>query len=467
MFVNADLRVRRIQATRRSLGYAHGLEAPCDDHYPASPIYCFQNTEGRYSFPAMMTRRLTTFFASAVFIFTAQAAAEKNKAAAPFSFPTVDKLPLQTGMPDPFLSQDGRRVEDRKDWPAQRDYLKAMLAHYQYGTMPPQPGPDAIKVERVSSQKPFPDHAAVLEKYAVTITQNDKSVTFHFEIIHEPGKGRQPVIIKNGRRSFLTDDEAARDDLNAAKVALERGYVLCKFQRTELAKDARGDRVKGVYPLYPEYDWGAIAVWAWAHGVVADALDKLEIADMDKLVATGHSRGGKAALCAGIYDERIAITAPNSSGTGGTGSMRYFEKGQREQRLILHRKAFPHWWVDRLYQFGDEEDRLPFDAHTAKALVAPRALFNTHARQDYWANPYGTELTYRAANRVFDWLGAEGKQGIHWRDGGHAQNATDWGALFDFADWQFHGKEPEEGKAAFSKRAYPDAKLPVVWVRRP
>ena len=93
----------------------------------------------------------------------------------------------------------------------------------------------------------------------------------------------------------------------------------------------------------------------------------------------------------------VALTAPNSSGTGGTGSMRYFEKGQREQRLILHRKQFPHWWVDRLYQFGGKEERLPFDAHTAKALIAPRALMNAHAKQDYWANPYGTELTYRCS----------------------------------------------------------------------
>ena len=47
-----------------------------------------------------------------------------------------------------------------------------------------------------------------------------------------------------------------------------------------------------------------------------DALDRLALADMKRTVVTGHSRGGKTALCAGIYDERIAITAPNSSGTG-------------------------------------------------------------------------------------------------------------------------------------------------------
>jgi len=69
-----------------------------------------------------------------------------------------------------------------------------------------------------------------------------------------------------------------------------------------------------------------------------------------------------------------------------------------------------------------------------KALIAPRGLINCHARQDYWANPYGTELTYRAAQTVFDWLGASDHQSIHWRQGGHAQNEEDWEALLDFAE---------------------------------
>jgi hypothetical protein len=116
--------------------------------------------------------------------------------------------------------------------------------------------------------------------------------------------------------------------------------------------------------------------------------------------------------------------------------------------------------VDRLYQFGGKEEKLPFDAHTAKALIAPRALMNAHARQDYWANPFGTELTYRAADKIYNWLDAKERQGIHWRDGGHAQGKEDWLALLDFADWQFFGKKPVR---SFKSLAYPDVRLPVDW----
>ena len=161
------------------------------------------------------------------------------------------------------------------------------------------------------------------------------------------------------------------------------------------------------YPLYPEYDCGALAVWGWGHGVVLDALDQLGVADMSKVAVTGHSRGGKAALCASIY-----------------------------------------------------EDRLPFDAHFAKVVIAPRALVNCHARQDYWANPYGIELTHRAAEVVFEWLNAGDRIGLHWRDGKHAQNQEDWAALLDFADHHFFDKKTDR---RFDNWNYPDAELPFDW----
>jgi len=376
-------------------------------------------------------------------------------------FPRVEELPVQDGMPDPFLKADGSRVKSREEWPAQRTYLKAMLAHYQYGTMPPRPKNSILK--QLKSIKVF-GGKAVHERYSITLNRKQKSAAFHIEIIRPLSNKRLPGIIKNCHTFFDGEGglakKAADRDLAAAKEAVSRGYLLCKFNRHEIAAYQANNKNTGILPLYPEYDWGTIAAWAWTHGLVADVLDKLELIDMKKIVATGHSRGGKTALCAGIYDERIAITAPNSSGAGGTASLRYFEKGQREQRLDHHQKVFPYWWHARFFEFSNKEDLLPFDAHTAKALIAPRALFNAHARQDYWANPYGTELTYRAADKIYKWLGAEKQQGIHWREGGHAQNEEDWQALLDFADWKFFNKKSER---SFSTLAYPHAKLPINW----
>jgi len=384
------------------------------------------------------------------------------KARPKYTFPPVDKLPDQEGMPDPFVMHDGSRVATRADWSRQRDYLKAMLAHYQYGRMPPRP--KKLVVKQTSSGKAL-DGKAIEVHLTVTIRRGTKSVMLRIALVRPPGKGPFPVVIKNDTGLFDSPvDKRKAKAFGAEQAAIGeavgRGYVICKYIRTDLAADGRGRRASGVFPLYPEYDWGVIAAWAWGYQIVIDALAPLGFVDMDKIVVTGHSRGGKTALCGAIYDERIAIAAPNSSGTGGTGSMRYFEKGQRPQTIAAHVGRHDHWWTPRFMTFANRAVKLPFDAHFAKALIAPRGLVNPHGLQDYWANPYGTQLTHQAAKVVYDWLGAGEHIGMHWRPGGHAQGEEDWRALIDFAERYFFKKNI---KRKFDVLAYPKAKIPITW----
>ena len=62
-----------------------------------------------------------------------------------FDFKSVQEMKRQHGFPDPFLKPDGSRVETKEDWEMQRQYIKAMLAHYQYGDMPPTPKNVVVK----------------------------------------------------------------------------------------------------------------------------------------------------------------------------------------------------------------------------------------------------------------------------------------------------------------------------------
>lgn len=116
-------------------------------------------------------------------------------------FPPVAALPVQNGLPDPFARPDGTRVTWKKEWPAQRVYLKAMLAHYLYGSVPPRPTNFGLK--RVMSKKAF-DRTALNERYAVTLERNGKAVTFHFEFFKPIDGKRYPVIVKNCRSLFET-----------------------------------------------------------------------------------------------------------------------------------------------------------------------------------------------------------------------------------------------------------------------
>ena len=87
------------------------------------------------------------------------------------------------------------------------------------------------------------------------------------------------------------------------------------------------------------------------------------------------------------------------------------------------------------------ENRLPFDLHFLKALVAPRALITVEGTGDLWANLYGTYLTRLAAQPVFDLLGAPNRNFQIIRNGGHQHAARDWRWVLEFAEAVWEGRE--------------------------
>ncbi len=157
-------------------------------------------------------------------------------------------------------------------------------------------------------------------------------------------------------------------------------------------------------------------------------------------MVTGHSRGGKTALLAGAMDSRIAITVPAGSGAGGCGSFKYLQGGAQTLIHITREDKFDYWFQPRISDFNRRVDRLPFDQHFLKALVAPRAMLCTDGLHDEWANPWGAQQTTEAAREVYKFLGVPDKIGIHFRQGGHHHNVEDWEALLDFSDYNFYGK---------------------------
>jgi hypothetical protein len=373
--------------------------------------------------------------------------AQNNSTKEKLEWKVVTELKYQAGLPDPFLKQDGSRVKSKEEWLKQREFIKAMLTHYQYGTMPPSP--QNVGIKETLSEEIF-DGLATRKLYTLTIQRNGRSLDFHFGIIKPEGDGPFSVIIKNDRE---VPDPINQDHkrLQAGTLgipnealfeAIKRDYIYCAYNRENLGTDISGEfeknRDNGVFPLYPEYDWGTIAAWAWGYQLIIDYFETLDFVDMEKVVVTGHSRGGKTAFCGGIYDERIAITAPSSSGLGGTSSHLFDElksagnPNQPPQIIAMHIASNPHWWTAEYYKLSGYEPKIPFDAHYGKAVIAPRAFFNTHSYQDYHANPLGAWLTSEAAKKVYKWLGVENNIAMHFRTGGHAQSLIDWFCLARF-----------------------------------
>ena len=243
---------------------------------------------------------------------------------------------------------------------------------------------------------------------------------------------------------------------------LENGIGFVLFNRLELAHDIgwEGRGVGALYNVYPDLDMGALSAWAWGYSRCVDVLEKLHYIDTSCIAFTGHSRGGKTAMLAGVLDERVHIVNPNDSGTGSCGCYRIHmvqinedgtEKGDEPLKKLA--TNFPFWISREMQQYIDKEDQLPFDAHYLKALIAPRKLCIWEAASDAWANTIGSYQTSIAANEVFKLYGKEENLIWYYRTGGHMHTYMDMQQLVKVMKWHINGEPLDDSfyKTPFKK----------------
>lgn len=349
-------------------------------------------------------------------------------------------MPAQ--LPDLFRFVNGDPVRRVEDWPRRRLELLAPLLEIEYGRLPPTPAATEGELLHQHTVRRFLD--AQLDQYRLT-TRAKRSFQFRLDLLTPSGDGPFPVVLNgDGCWRYVSD--------NVTWNILQRGYALATFNRVEIVPDIyRSERDSGLYTVYPDGDFGALAAWAWAYHRCVDFLVALKKVEAARIAIVGHSRGGKAVLLAGATDERIALTAPNDSGCGGAGCFRRQGAGAETLKDILGPVAY--WFSPRLKEFIGREQELPFDQHYLKAAVAPRALLSTEALGDLWANPTGAWQTHLAAREAYRFLGAEERIGIWYREGEHDHGDADWAAFLDFMDWQFRGRRPAR---RFDVNPFPD-----------
>ena len=403
-----------------------------------------------------------------------------------YTFPAFEDLKPINELPDPFIKPDGTRVSKPEEWPEQREYLKQMLEHYMYGHAPAAPGNTTGEV--LFSRVCY-NGKAIAETVKITF---GPGLSFISEILRPAKEGKVPVITWNqftGRHGCPDEEE----------VVVRRGYAVAEFDKAELAADDASGITGPLASAYPEADWGTIAMWGWLQSRLVDYVLTTDWADPEKIIATGHSRGGKVALYCAIYDDRVAIAAPNGSGCGGVGCYRYLGGRMGEGTAVCETAGsmadcFPFWWADEFGKFGTRcqtwtrstcadmgnvfesfqkmimgktlnENLMPFDLHFTRILMAPRAIISTDGLSDTWANTFGTQICWRAAQEVFDFLGAPRNNAMHMRDGKHEFQKLDWYAIVDFADEQFYGKKTENN-IVFAPDGFADQPAPMAAVMK-
>ncbi|HEY3415819.1 MAG TPA: hypothetical protein VGM23_02950 [Armatimonadota bacterium] len=385
------------------------------------------------------------------------------------TLPGAADLPVRREMPDVLVMNDGTRVTTRRQWRKRREEIRRILAYYATGQAPPAPGNVTGKPVREQSvlegkvryrlvRLSFgPGRKLGLDigiftpaaggPFPAIILQDGipPGATPLPRLPQGPNQGKgEDVLLLVGPEPVPRPVTAVPPDAEAVAGRLadifRRGYALVVFNPNDCAEDTTLRNLDGswafrntrFYPAYPGYDWGILAGWAWGASRVADYLETDRTIDKSKLIITGASRNGKAAMIAAAFDECL-MGAPVVTGGGGIGAYR-FTGPRKSETLDIMETKYPNWFSPNLHEFRGRVERLPFDQHWFLALAAPRPFIALEGETDYISLPEAVRESIRGAQPAYALFGASDRLGVHYSRHGHAFTAEDWTAMLDFFD---------------------------------
>jgi hypothetical protein len=226
---------------------------------------------------------------------------------------------------------------------------------------------------------------------------------------------------------------------------LNHGFGLATAYCGDIEPDFAGGMPYGIRQTFlrpgqtkpAENEWGALGAWAWGLSRMVDYLETDKDVDANKIILTGFSRLGKAAMWSAAQDTRHAVVISCESGVGGASLYR-----ATTAETIEHlNTAFPYWFAESFHKYTGHPDKVPVDGHMLLALMAPRPLYVSSAEEDSSSDPPAEHLSLEEAGKVYRLLGKEGVLGYHVRSGKHDVTAYDWDQYLAFAEHQLQTKK--------------------------
>jgi hypothetical protein len=298
--------------------------------------------------------------------------------------PSFASLPTNSFLPDPFTFMNGAQVTTKAEWACRRAEIATLAQEFEYGYKPNTPY-SATTGSRSGNT------------LTVTVTDNGRTISFNASITY-PSSGSAPYPAMIG---------VGGSNLNNSALS-SMGVAVINFPNNEIAQQ-NNQSSRGVGKFYDLYgsghSAGALMAWAWGVSRLIDALEKTPAANIDatRLGVTGCSRNGKGALTVGAFDERIKLTIPQESGSGGSASWRVSDwmasQGQETQTLseIVGENV---WFRANFNQFSSAATKLPFDHHSIIGLVAPRAILIIE-NDILWLGPQSSWSSANAARMIW------------------------------------------------------------------
>jgi len=294
-------------------------------------------------------------------------------------------------LPDPFKKLDGTRISTKEEWAARRQEILKLAERTLYGTKPPKPTSVTGTVSNTS--------------ISVKVGSASFSATVS---LPSAGTAPYPAVIRY--------DNSGAD----ATVLRNNGVAVINYTTSTVGGGTRASKTGAFYTANPSYSkTGHLAAWAWGVSRIIDVIEQSDgkILKADAIGVTGCSRDGKGAFVAGVLDQRVALTMPMESGTGGTNIMRGAH-ADRDQSGGTNGAQSPSsayneqpWLGDDFSAFTSNPNNLPIDMHEVIALVAPRGflvLEKTASSAGQWLNIPSSHAANLAAAEVYKALGVGG-----------------------------------------------------------
>ena len=340
-------------------------------------------------------------------------------------------------LPDPFKKLDGTRISSKADWKCRREEIGAMYEKLMFGTKPRNPE----KVEGSYSNGTL----------TISVTDKGKSGKFSVKISNAGTKDKpKPALIGFGGGMM----GGGCGSLGKATDGLD--IAMITFNPDDVAPESGGGMF---FQLYNQGQ-GTIIAWAWGVSRIIDALEKTPEAGIDvkHLAMTGCSRWGKGTLAVGAFDERIALTIPQESGSGGAslwrvGAQVNKQKGKQFVQGLSSAGTEGKWMISSFKNYDGKENTLPFDQHMLVAMVAPRALLILDNAGQEWLGEVPSNYCGQASKEVYDALGAT-ENYTYSQEGGHGHCQLPNGQFDEVKDFMnkfLLGKDAKTGKIDYTK----------------
>lgn len=362
-------------------------------------------------------------------------------------------------VPDLMTTFDGRKVDTLAMWEKvrARELLEEFTAE-EYGRRPVE-RPAELSFEKAEPDVVMMDGKALRKRIRVAYRGPHGGGSFVFTAFIPRQERPAPsflLICNRDPSENIDPTRKVKSGFWPTEEIVDRGYAAIAFWNGDVAPDRNTGNTKGVFAAFRDVEkksapldgWGTLSAWAWGASRVMDWIETEPLLNASRVAVVGHSRGGKTALVAGVYDKRFAMACSNNSGCSGA-KLNHIDLPESEHVVQIMR-AVSYWFCPNYTWRVNAEREWRVDQHEFIALIAPRLVCIASATEDAWAGPEGEYFSGVLASPAWELYGKrglvsdsfppadtplqEGCISYHLRTGKHNLTPYDWARYMDFAD---------------------------------